>query len=164
MAFRRYRGKTKLMYFRKTDTTAASSLRDGSLVGLTDSGNLTYLANDSTDRVIGVCRLRVVATDTSSWPGAPLVPVEVPVEHAVEWLIDADTDGAGADSNVGRFCGVDTATDSDSESTRIDVDDTVQRQVLITGNPDSDHVIGIIAKLAFQRSSGNANDTTDTSA
>jgi hypothetical protein len=137
------------MYFRKTDTTAASSLRDGSLVGITDSGNLTYLANDSTDRVLGVCRLRVAAADTTGWPGAPLVPVEVPVENAVEWLVDADSDGAGADSNVGRFCSIDTETDSDSESTRIDVSDTVQRTFLITGNPDSDRVIGIIAKSAF---------------
>lgn len=149
MAFKRYRGKTKIMYFKKTDTTVASSLKDGSLVGLTDSGNLTYLANDSTDRIIGVCRLTVAATDTSSWQGAPMVPVEVPVENAVEWLIDTDTDGGASDSDIGRYIGVDTATASDSESTRVDVSDTGVRTILITGNPDSDHVIGIIAKTAM---------------
>lgn len=149
MAFRRHRGKTKLMYFNKTDTTAASSLRDGSLVGLTDSGNLTCLANDSTDRVVGVCRLRVEAADTSSWQGAPQVPVEVPVENAVEWLIDVDSDGGAADSDIGRYCSVDTETAGDSEATRADVSDTAQRTILIVGNPDSDHIVGVIAKSAF---------------
>lgn len=137
------------MYFRKTDTTAASSLRDGSLVGITDSGNLTYLANDTTDRVLGVCRLRVTATDTSSWPGAPMVPVEVPVENAVEWLIDTDSDGGAADSDVGRYCAVDTAQASDSESTRVDINDTAQRTVFITRVISGTRVIGVLAKSAF---------------
>lgn len=160
MAFLRHRGKTKLMYFRKTDTTAASSLRDGSLVGITDSGNLTYLANDSTDRVVGVCRLRVAATDTSTWQGAPMVPVEVPVEMGVEWLIDTDTDGGALDSDVGRYCAVDTAQASDSESTRVDVNDTQRRFVLITGIQSATRVIGVIATSAFGPQRQLQSDTT----
>ena len=161
MSFIRHRGKTKLMYFKKTDTTAASSLKNGSLVGLTDSGNLTYLANDSTDRVIGVCRLTVSATDTSSWQGVPLVPVEVPVESGVEWLIDTDTDGGALDSDVGRYCAVDTATASDSESTRVDVSDTAQRTVFITGIVSATKVIGVIAKSALSPARQLQSDTTD---
>lgn len=159
MSFIRYRGKTKLMYFRKTDTTAASSLRDGSLVGITDSGNLTYLSNDTADRVIGVCRLRVTATDTSTWAGAPMVPVEVPVENAVEWIIDTDTDGGALDSDVGRYCAIDTANTTDSESTRVDVNDTAQRTVLITGVVSGTRVIGVLAKSAFGAVRDLSSDT-----
>ena len=132
MAFIRHRGKTKLMHFLKTDTTLASSLRDGSLVGLTDSGNLTPLSNDSTDRVVGVCRLRVTATDTSSWSGAPFVPVEVPIENAVEWKVGTDTAAGAVDSDVGRYCAVDTQEASDSESTLVDISDTNERAFFIT--------------------------------
>ena len=114
MSVIRYRGKTKIMHFKKTDTTHA--LRDGGLVVLDDSSNLKPPANDSTDRVIGVARLNVALTDTSSWTGAPLVPVEVPVENAVEWLMDVDSDGGAADSDVGRYCAIDT-TGGGSEST-----------------------------------------------
>lgn len=159
MAFRKHKGKTKTMYFRKTDTTAASSLRDGSLVGITDSGNLTPLANDTTDRVVGVCRLRVTATDTSSWPGAPFVPVEVPVENAVVWRINTDSDGGAVDSDVGRYCSVDTATDSDSESTRVDVSDTAQRTVLITGIESGTVVYGVLAKSMFGAVRDLSSDT-----
>ena len=159
MAFIRFRGKTKLMHFRKTDTTVASSLRAGSLVGITDSGNLTYLANDTTDRVLGVCRLTVAATDTSSWQGAPMVPVEVPVENAVEWLIDTDSDGGALDSDAGRFCSVDTAQAGDSESTRVDVNDTGQRTVLITSVVSGTRVIGVIAKSAFGAVRDLSSDT-----
>lgn len=157
------------MHFKKTDTTVASSLKDGSLVGLNDSGNLTYLANDSTDRVIGVCRKTVAAIDTSDtcWKEAPLVPVEVPVENAVEWLIDTDSDATAADSDVGKYCGVDTAQGSDSESTRVDISDTVNRQVFITGivgtSGSAAKIIGVIAKTAWNRSSLPL-DTFDTSA
>lgn len=160
MSFIRHRGKTKIMYFRKTDTTAASSLKAGSLVGITDSGNLTYLANDSTDRVIGVCRLTIAATDTSSWQGAPMVPVEVPVESAVEWLIDTDSDAGALDSDVGRYCAVDTAQASDSESTRVDVNDTAQRTVFITGIQSASRVIGVIAKSALAPVRDLQADTT----
>ena len=163
MSLIRYKGKTKLMYFNKTDTTLASSLKDGSLVGLTDSGNLTYLANDSTDRVLGVCRLTVAATDTSTWPGAPLVPVEVPVENAVEWLIDTDSDGGATDSDVGQYCAVDTAQAGDSESTRVDISDTAARQVFITGIVSSTRIRGVIAKTVWNRSS-IPQDTFDTTA
>lgn len=160
MAFVRFRGKTKLMYFRKADTAAADVLSDGSLVGLNDSGKLTYLANDSTDRVVGVCRQDVTAADTSSWRNAPMVPVEVPVEHGVEWLIDTDTDAGAADSDIGRYCAVDTATAGDSASTRVDISDTSQRTVLITGRQSASKVIGVIAKSAFAPIRDLQADTT----
>ena len=153
MSFVRHTGKTKIMYFRKTDTDLVNSLRDGSLVAITDSGSLRYCRNDTVDRVVGVCRQRVLAVDTSDtiigWEKAPLVPVEVPVENAVEWLIDVDTTGGAVDSDIGRYVAVDTAEAGDSESTRVDMSDTVIRQVYVTAIVSGTQIIGTIAKSAF---------------
>ena len=157
MSFIRLRGKTKLMHFKKTDTTVGSSLRDGSLVSLSDTSNFHYLRNDSTDRVLGVCRLRVTATDTSSWQGAPFVPVEVPVENGVEWIIDTDSDGGAVDSDIGRYCTIDTAggnSVTDSEATRVDINDTTFRNVLVTRVISGTKVVGVLARSAF-----NVQDT-----
>jgi len=164
MAFIRHRGKTKLMYFKKTDTSVASSLRDGSLVSFSDSANIHYARGDSTDRILGVSRLRVTATDTSSWAGAPFVPVEVPVEMGVEWLIDVDTDAGASDTDIGRYCRIDTAgTNSagiDSEGVRVDMNDTITRDVLVTGIVSATKIIGVIARSVF--AAPRTLDTVDT--
>lgn len=140
------------MYFKKTDTTHA--LRDGGAVCLDDSSNLVPPKNDSTDRVIGVARLNVSLTDTSSWAGAPLVPVEVPVEQAVEWLMDVDSDGGAADSDIGRFCAIDTTGGGsvlagDSAGMRVDISDTAVRQVFITGRQSATKIIGVLTNSPF---------------
>lgn len=156
--FKRHRGKTKLMYFRKIGSGAGNSLRDGSLVKITDSGDISSMKNDSVDQAIGVCRLRVTATDTSSWQGAPFVPVEVPVESMVEWRIDVDTTGGAADTDVGRVVAIDTQEAGDSEATRVDISDTQSPQVLITGIESATAVFGVIVNMAGVFS----NDTNDT--
>ena len=148
MAFRRHRGKTKIMYF-KGDT--AREVRDGGLVTLTDSATLVPVRNDSTDRPIGVCRRNDTVTDSA------LVPVEVPVENAVEWLIDVDSDGGAADTDIGRYCAVDTAGGAsvdagDSAGMRADVSDTAIRQIFITGRVSATQIIGVIANTAWNRS------------
>src|SRR3990167_5401038 len=102
MAFIRLRGKTKMMHFKNSDTT--NQLRDGGLVQLDDSANLEPLRNDSTDRPLGVCRLNVGLTDSTQLD----IPVEVPVEDFVEWTFDVDSDAGLSDSDVGRFCAIDT--------------------------------------------------------
>lgn len=163
MSFIRYRGKTKLMWFKKGDTTHA--LRDGGLVRLDDSSNLKPVTNDSLDMPIGVCRQNVALTDTSSWDKAPMVPVEVPVENAVEWLIDVDSDAGLVDSDVGHYCAVDTAGGAsvlagDSCGMRIDRSDTGVRQVFITGVVSTTKAIGVIARTAFTK--GGSLDTGDT--
>ncbi len=159
----RYRGKTKIMHFKKGDTTHA--IRDGGLVCIDDSANLVPPKNDSFDRVIGVARLNVSLLDTSSWTGAPMVPVEVPVENAVEWLIDADSDGGAADSDIGRFCAIDTTGGGsvlagDSAGMRVDISDTAVRQVFITGRQSATKIIGVISNSPFNVSkfdtAGNA--------
>lgn len=144
MAFKRHRGKTKIMYF-KGDT--ALQVRDGSLVFLTDSASISPVRNDSLDRPLGVARRNDTTTDSA------LVPVEVPVERFVEWEIDVDSDGGAADSDVGRYVAVDTAGGGsvlagDSCGMRVDISDTTVRTVLVTGIVSSSKIRGVLARLA----------------
>ena len=147
MSFVRHRGKTKTMYFRKTDTTLASALTEGSLVAITDSGNLSHVDNDSLERVVGVSRITIAATDTSTWPGAPFVPVEVPVENMVEWRIDVDTAGGAVDSDIGTYIAVDTQEAGDSNATLVDMDDTAPPRVMVTGVESPTVVYGVLVNL-----------------
>lgn len=144
MAFRRLRGKTKIMYF-EGDT--ALQVRDGGLVSITDSGTITPVRNDSTDRPIGIARRNDTTTDSA------LVPVEVPVEDYVEWTVDVDSDGGLSDSDVGRYCAVDTTGGAsvlagDSCGMRIDVSDTAVRTVWITGRISATQAVVVLARRA----------------
>lgn len=141
---KRYRGKTKLMYF-KGDT--ALQVREGSIVTLTDSSTISPLRNDSLDRPIGIARRNDTTTDSA------LVPVEVPVEDYVEWEFDVDSDGGLADTDVGRYCAVDTAGGAsvnagDSCATRVDVSDTAVRTIFITARISATKGIGVLARKA----------------
>lgn len=132
------------MYF-KGDT--ALQVRDGSLVTLTDSATVSPCRNDSLDKPLGVARRNDTLTDSA------LVPVEVPVENYVEWLIDVDSDGGAADSDVGQIVAVDTVGGAsvlagDSCAMRVDISDVTFPTVLITGRVSATQVIGVIAKRA----------------
>ena len=157
MAFVRHRGKTKLMYFRNGDTVLTAKISDGSVVTLTaDSGLIRSAANDSTDRIIGVARLTLAAIDTSSWSGAPFIPVEVPVENAVEWRIDVDTTGGAADSDIGHYRGIDTEEAGDSEALFVDMSDTAVRGVFITGRESATVVFGVLVNQAWHQKVGDS--------
>lgn len=156
MAFVRHRGKTKTMYFRKTDTTLSSALSDGSVVIRTDSGNLSHAHNDSNDQILGVCRLTIAATDTSTWQGAPFVPVEVPVENAVEWRIDVDTTGSAADTDILGYRGIDTSEAGDSLAQFVDMSDTAIRGVFITGRESATVVFGTLVNQAWHQKVGDS--------
>jgi len=145
------------MYF-KADTVV--EVRDGSLVSITDSGTIVYARNDSTDRIVGVAR----RNDTLTEGDSALMPVEVPVENAVEWEIDVDSDAGAADSDIGRYCAVDTAGGAsvnagDSCAMRIDVSDTGCPQVFITGRVSASKVRGTIAKTAWVRTFDSLDTT-----
>lgn len=134
------------MYFEK-DT--ATEIRNGSLVTITDSGTLVYANNDTTDRPVGVARRNDTTTDSAD------VPVDVPIESAVEWLIDTDSDGGAADTDIGRYCAVDTVggagvSAGDSAATRVDINDTGVRQVFITDVVSATQVIGVLVRSGFQ--------------
>lgn len=145
--FRRFAGKTKQMWF-KGDT--AAELRAGGLVTLTDSGTVVPVGNDSDDKIVGVALRNDTTTDSS------LTPVEVPVESAVEWTIDLDSDGGAADSDIGRYVNVDTTggnsvSAGDSSGMRIDISDSVAGSILVTKRISTTQVIGVIANTAFHQ-------------
>lgn len=136
------------MHFAKRDTT--NQLRDGGLVQLDDSANLEPVRNDSTDRPLGICRLNVGLVDSAQLS----IPVEVPVENAVEWLFDVDSDAGLVDSDVGRYCAVDTTGGGsvlagDSCGMRVDRSDTAVRQILVTRVISGTRGVGIIVRSAF---------------
>lgn len=144
MAFRRYRGKTKTVYF-KGDT--ALQVRNGGLVGFTDSGTMTPLRNDSTDRPLGVAKRNDTTTDSA------LVPVEIPIEEFVEWEFDVDSDGGLADSDVGTSVAIDTTGGNsvlagDSCGMRVDVSDVTVPTILITGRISATKGIGVLIRRA----------------
>lgn len=145
--FKRLSGKTKYMYF-KGDT--ARELRDGSLVSLTDSGTVVPVRNDSTDQILGVARRNDTVTDST------LVPVEVPVETAVEWEIDVDSDAGAADSDVGRFVNVDTTGGNsvlagDSSGTRVDISDSAAGSIFVTRRVSATKIVGVIANTVWHQ-------------
>ena len=147
-----FRGKTKLMYW-KGDT--AREVRDGGIVILTDSASVVPLRNDSSDRAIGIARRNDTVTDSA------LVPIEVPVENAVEWEIDLDSDAGAADTDIGKYCAIDTAGGNsvlagDSVGMRADVSDTSIRQILILGRVGTTKIIGSLAITAWDKSIGDS--------
>lgn len=132
------------MYFEK-DT--AYQIREGGLVTINDSGLLKPVANDSLDKPIGVAKKNDTTSDSS------FVGVDVPVENYVEWLIDVDSDGGAADSDIGQIVAVDTTGGNnvnagDSCATRVDISDAAFPTILITGRVSATQVIGVIAKRA----------------
>ena len=138
------------MYF-EGDT--ALQVRDGGAVILTDSATVGPVRNDSSnDRLIGVARRNDTTTDSS------LVPVEVPVESAVEWIASTDTDGGAADSDVGRLVTLDTGggtTAGDSCALNVDVSDsstaTISAPFFITRVVSATQVIGVLAHTAWHQ-------------
>ena len=142
--FRKLNGKTKTMYF-KGDT--ALQVREGSLVGLTDSGTVTPLRNDSTDVPFGVSKRSDTVTDSA------LVPIDVPVEEYVEWEFDVDSDGGLADSDVGQCVAIDTTGGNsvlagDSCGMRVDVSDVTFPTIRITRRISATKGVGILVKRA----------------
>ena len=142
MAFRRLSGKTKIMYFKK-DTTEL--IKDGSLVTFNlDSGQIVRVGNDSDDKVVGVARQAAALADSGYYP------VEVPVENAVEWEIDLDSDGGAADSDVGKLVNVDTTGGNtfaagDSAGLRVDISDSLSGSVLVTRRISATKIVGVLA-------------------
>lgn len=86
MAFKRYKGKTKVMYFPVKTSTAFTA---GDLVvwGTGGDAGLIIPATSATTKNLGVIKKTIASTD-SDYATARLVPVEVPVEKYVEWVAD----------------------------------------------------------------------------
>ena len=142
--FIRHAGKTKILWF-EGDT--AREVRNGSLVGFSDSATVVPLRNDSTDVPIGVARRNDTTTDSAD------VPVEVPVEDWVEWEVDTDSDGGLVDSDIGQNVAIDTTGGAsvnagDSAATRIDRDDVTFPTVRIVDRLSATKAIVVLVKRA----------------
>lgn len=142
--FKRFDGKTKVLYF-KGDT--ALQVRDGGMVSITDSGTITPLRNDSTDKPLGVARRNDTTTDSA------MVPVEVPIEEYVEWEFDVDSDAGLSDSDVGTSVAVDTTGGNsvlagDSCGMRVDVSDVTFPTILVTRRISATKGVGVLIKRA----------------
>jgi len=132
MAFIRNTGKTKEVYFPKTASTA---LALGDAVVLS-SGQIVK-ATSSTANILGICKRAVVSTD-SDYASTTLIPIEVPVEKSVEWLVPVSTGSATATS-VG-------VTYDLTDSAGINVNSTSQNAVIVTRFISATQVAVVINK------------------
>jgi len=93
MAFKRYAGRTKVIYLPVTVSTAFT---EGAVVS--SSAGVLIAATASTTALthMGIIRKTIASTD-SDYATARKVPVEVPVEKNVEWLGDVTSGLVAAD-------------------------------------------------------------------
>lgn len=145
-----YKGKPTIEYFRKTDTTVRFS--KGGLVELALSGNLVVLSNDSTDHPLGILMKDLPLSDSDD-----LVPVALADERVI-WEMDLDASGGAADSDVGRYCAIDTGDTVNVQNT-VDIDDTSPPFFLITQVVSSTKVRGILARTALRTPAGDSLDS-----
>lgn len=132
MAFVRNTGLTKVMYFPKTASTAIPL---GAAVVL--SSGQVALATSGTANILGVSLRAVVAADTD-YASTTLIPIEVPVEKAVEWLVPVSTGSATA-ASVG-------VTYDLTDSAGINVSSTSQNAVVVTRFISATQVAVVINK------------------
>lgn len=112
MAFKRHKGKTKVMYFPVTTSTAFT---DGDLVSF--ATGLITPATSSTTKHVGVIRKTIASTD-ADYATARLVPVEVPVEKYVEWVADVTSGLVAAD--IGLYVDLTDARTVDRSASTVD--------------------------------------------
>lgn len=86
MAFKLHKGKVKTMYFPRPASTAFAK---GDLVYFNGSGQV--IPADATSGMhVGVINRDVVSTDDDYATADVLVPIDVPRERWVEWVVDAN--------------------------------------------------------------------------
>lgn len=114
MAVKLFSGKTKTMYFPRP---ASQAFTAGTLVYVNPDDSGTVIPADATSgRLVGVIKKTVATTDADYASSGVLVPVEVPIEDYVEWLID--TTGAVAADILDEIDLTDAATADRSASAK----------------------------------------------
>lgn len=93
MAFRRYKGKTKIVQLPVTTSTAFAA---NSIVSFSSGYLIPATSSTTALSHIGVIRKAVAATD-ADYAVARSVPVEVPIEKNVEWIGDVTSGLVAAD-------------------------------------------------------------------
>lgn len=136
MAFIRKSGKTKLMYFPKTASTAYT---EGSLVTLSAATGYITEATSSTTKILGVIR-RTVTSASTDYALNSLVPVEVPIEKFVVW--EALCGATAVYTDVGKTCDITDAltvnrgADTHHAVTVVELISTTKVGVMITAGYD----------------------------
>jgi hypothetical protein len=120
MAFRRYKGKTKIVWLPMTTSLA---LTKGTLVELTSGRVAAADADEAATEIRGVLAKTIASTD-ADYASARLVPVEVPIERHVVWEADATGFTAGG-TNEGVEYGI-------SDSGTVDQTETTADAFLVT--------------------------------
>lgn len=134
MAFRKYRGKTKTIWFPRP---ASQAFTAGDLCYFNGSGQV--IPADSTSGAhIGVIRETVASTDADYATADVLVPIEVPIEKFVEW--EVDTSSAVAD-DIGNEIDLTNASTANRAASSKDA-------LLVTGYKSASKLIVTILSLA----------------
>ena len=109
---RLHRGLTKDIYLPIAASVAAV---EGTLMAFSSGTLIIATATTAPSTIIGVLRKTIKTTD-SDYASAKFVPVQVPVEHYVEWEMDVVT-GTLVVGDVGLYCDITTASASTIPST-----------------------------------------------
>lgn len=107
MAFVRYAGKTKTMYFPRP---ASQDFTVGQLCYFNGSGQVIPADSTSGDH-IGVIKKTITSTDADYATADVLVPIQVPIERFVEW--EVDTNGTAVADDIGLFIDLTDALNAD---------------------------------------------------
>lgn len=142
MSIKVYKGKPPVSYYTKGDTTIR--IVDGSVVQLNTSGQLSLIANDSDDKILGVAHKTVALSSTDND-----VPVQLAVED-VEWEVTTDSDGGALATDVGRFAAFDTGDTTNPRAT-LDVNDSTVPHFLITQFVSATKVRGRFARTTLRK-------------
>lgn len=119
MAAIRKSGLTKEIYFPKAASTAFTL---NCFVKFDASGHvIPSVSTDAT--ILGVC-LKTIASTDSDYASNTLIPIEVPVEKAVEWIVPVET-GTATAALVGTQCDL-------NDSLGVNVNGTSHNPVYIT--------------------------------
>lgn len=93
MAFKRYRGKTKIIF---VPVTVSTAFTEGDIVSYSSGYVIPATSTTAALSHVGVIRKTIAATD-DDYATARKVPVEVPVEKNVEWLAPVTSGLVAAD-------------------------------------------------------------------
>lgn len=135
MAIKHKSGRTKNLYLPKA---SAVTIRADGLLKFNGIGGVIMSAGsaDTNAQNIGISVDSHATSDTTT----NLIAVQVPLEFAVEWEFDTDSDGGLTDTMVGTF------RDLDTNGTHVDVSSQTDNTILVTRVISSTKGVGIIAR------------------
>jgi hypothetical protein len=131
MAFKLYKGRTKIVY---ANIAGSVAVVDGAIVAL--SSGTIIAATSSTTKHFGICRKTIATTDVDYTSVKYNIPVEVPVEEGVEFLAltTGTTYVAGDACDLTDSVTVNRAANSHKVVTIVKVIDSTHSTIIINSN------------------------------